>query len=98
MRKYRAKIGYSGYGTSMKQRISFPAGKIIFRQAYPSDYAYVIVSGKVEIYRELDDGKEERIALLGEGDMFGEYGLLDEAPRSASARVLEDVKLDVMDL
>lgn len=76
----------------------YRAGDVIFHQGYPSDHAYIIQSGVVEIYKENPDGSEEHIADLGEGQMFGEYGVLDEAPRSASARAKTLVKLKIMEL
>ncbi len=78
--------------------LTYRAGEVIFRQGYPSDNAYIIVSGVVEIYRENADGSEEHIADLGEGQMFGEYGVLDEAPRSASARAKTAAMLQIMAL
>jgi len=78
--------------------LRYRAGEVIFRQGYPSDNAYIIESGTVEIYKENPDGSEERIAELGAGHMFGEYGVLDEAPRSASARAKTDVELRIMAL
>lgn len=76
----------------------YRAGEVIFRQGYPSDHAYIILSGEVEIYKENPDGSEEHIAELGEGQMFGEYGVLDDAPRSASARARTLVRLQIMEL
>src|SRR5215470_9736090 len=62
---------------------SFPAGATIFSEGDASDYAYVLRSG--------------RLAVLGEGDVIGEMGLLDERPRSATARALEPVVADAID-
>ena len=78
--------------------VRFKAGEVIFRQAYPADYAYVIKSGRVEIYKENSDGSEEHIVILEPGQMFGELGVLDDAPRSASARAVDDVILQIMNL
>ncbi len=82
----------------MSQDLTYTAGSIIFRQGYPSDMAYVIISGKVEIYREHLDGTVEHVAMLEEGQMFGELGVLDDAPRSASAKAATDVVLQRMPL
>lgn len=76
----------------------FKAGEIIFRQGYPADNAYVVESGQVEIFKETPGASDERIAVLDAGQMFGEYGVLDDAPRSASARALTDVTLKIMKL
>jgi CRP-like cAMP-binding protein len=82
----------------MSRGYEYKAGQVIFRQGYPSDTAYVIQSGKVEIYHELPDGSEKPIVVLGPGQMFGEYGVLDDAPRSASARAMEDTVLMTVDI
>ena len=71
------------------RRQHFTANDLIFAQGDPSAYAYVLDEGRVEIFREEGD---ERWVLgtIGPGEIFGEMGLVDERPRSASARVLED--------
>ena len=71
--------------------LRFCRGIEIFRQGDLSDLAYTVVSGQVEI---VVDGVV--LALLGPGDVFGEMGLVDEAPRSATARTLGDVVLDAL--
>ena len=71
-------------------------GDVIFQQGAISDRAFVITSGQVEIVKELDD-HEVRLALLGEGEIFGEMGLVDEAPRSATARAVEKTTIKSID-
>jgi CRP-like cAMP-binding protein len=78
--------------------IPFSAGSVIFRQGYPGEHAYIIQSGTVEIYKELPNGDEEQLALLQTGEMFGELALLDDAPRSASARAHTDCVLQIMEI
>jgi CRP-like cAMP-binding protein len=81
----------------MTQNIYFSAGEVIFRQGYPGDDAYIVISGQVEIYKETPEGAvEEVVAILGEREMFGELAILDDAPRSASARAKTDVVLQIM--
>ncbi len=82
----------------MSVKLDFAAGEVIFRQGYPSDNAYIIQSGVVEIYHEHPDGSEEHLADLEAGQMFGEYGVLDDAPRSASARAKTEVFLQIVPL
>lgn len=80
----------------MSELIQYAAGEVIFRQGYPGDHAYIIKSGVIEIYDEKPDGSIMRLALLKPGEMFGELALLDDAPRSASARAHEDCVLQIM--
>lgn len=80
----------------MSDHVQFRAGEVIFRQGYPGDHAYIIQSGEVEIYHEEPDGSVQQLALLGAGEMFGELALMDDAPRSASARAKTDCSLQIM--
>jgi CRP-like cAMP-binding protein len=68
------------------QRHTFSSGETIFRQNAPSDAAYLIVDGEVEILRQGADGNDKVLDVLGRGSYFGEMGVIDDQPRSASAR------------
>lgn len=82
----------------MQTKLTFAAGETIFRQGYPGDFAYIVVAGQVEILDIMTDGSEFRIAILEVGQMFGEMALLDDKPRSATARALTDVQLQIVPL
>ena len=69
------------------------SGATIFRQGDPGEKLYVITQGRVRISRTVPGVGEEALAVLGEGDVFGEMALLDEAPRSADATAHEPCKL-----
>lgn len=84
--------------SSTPRHIEFTAGEMIFRQGYPADNAYIITSGEVEIFNANPDGSESQIAILHAGEMFGELGVLDDAPRSASARARSDCVLQIMEI
>jgi CRP-like cAMP-binding protein len=74
----------------------FTAGQKIFAEGDPSDFAYIITAGSVEIFKTGASG-EVLLAVLRAGDIFGEMGLIDEAPRSASARAAEPVVATVIE-
>ncbi len=57
----------------------------IFRTGDPGVGMYIILEGSVEIYRE-DRDQTLVFAILNAGDFFGELALLEDLPRSASAR------------
>ena len=78
------------------QQCHFVAGQRIFAEGDASDVAYIIVSGAVEITKWTGAG-ELLLAVLREGDIFGEMGLIDEAPRSAGARAAQAVSATVID-
>jgi CRP/FNR family transcriptional regulator, cyclic AMP receptor protein len=66
---------------------------IIFRHGDIGDKLYLILEGKVRISREVPGMGEEALAVVGPGSVFGEMSLLDDAPRSADARVHERCRL-----
>jgi CRP-like cAMP-binding protein len=74
----------------------FVPGDVIFSEGDSSDLAYIIRSGQVEILKDSTNGPI-CLAQLGEGDVFGEMGLVDERPRSASARATDDVVAAAVD-
>lgn len=71
-------------------------GEVIVRQGDVGDCMYVIQSGKVEVVKE-KDGKEVRLAELGEGDFFGEMALFEKDVRSATVRPLGEVRVLTVD-
>jgi CRP-like cAMP-binding protein len=80
----------------MLQLRKFTAGEALFLEGDPSDLAYIIRSGRVEILKETPTAPI-RLAVLGHGDVFGEMGLIDERPRSATARACEPVIVAAID-
>ncbi len=79
----------------MNLRQNFQKGGTIFHQGTPSDCAFIISSGSVEIIENTLEG-EKVIGLLTENEIFGEMGLIDGRPRSATARAREDSVVYVM--
>jgi CRP-like cAMP-binding protein len=65
--------------------VMFGAGQTIFSQGDPSTHTYHILAGSVDIIVAGRDGREKRIASIGPGEVFGEMGIIDPAPRSATA-------------
>jgi len=58
----------------------------------PAKYLYVLLSGRVRVFLQHPDGKEVALAELGRQDFFGEMGLLDDLPPSASIETLESME------
>ena len=75
---------------------SFKAGDVIIRQGSYETSAYIIESGKVEISITVND-KKTVFAIMGEKQIFGEMGLMDDRPRSATVTALEDTRVSVID-
>lgn len=71
--------------------VIFQKGDIIFCEYEPGDSFYLIQSGRVQISKIMGD-IEKMIDILYPGEVFGEMAILEEAPRSASAIALDQVK------
>jgi CRP-like cAMP-binding protein len=76
---------------------AFFAGERVFDINTPSDRLYLIEQGKVGICIQPDPRSREFIAVLGPGECFGEMGLFDDLPRSATAHVIEKARLLALD-
>lgn len=74
---------------------SYAPGDVIFREGEDSDAAFVLESGRVELIKT-GSGGSVRLALLGPGELFGEMGVLDKGPRSATARAESDCVLKII--
>lgn len=75
------------------EKMTVPEATTIFQDGDPGDSMYIIEQGQVQIYTLLADGKKHPLALLREGDIFGEMALLTGQPRSAAAEVQSDAIL-----
>jgi CRP-like cAMP-binding protein len=83
-----------GGGKSAFERflVTHPMGDIIFSEGEIGNEMYIIQSGTVELLKTI--GKETRVlATLEKGDFFGEMSVLEDLPRTASARAKTDVEL-----
>jgi CRP-like cAMP-binding protein len=77
---------------TMVRRV-LPRGEVLFHEGDPGDRLYVIVEGKVKLGRGSGDGRENLLAVLGPGEMFGELSLFDPGPRNATATAIADTVL-----
>src|SRR3972149_5317282 len=64
------------------------AGATVFSEGDVPDRLYLILTGSVEVYKNLPNGQKAALATLGSGDFFGEMALIDGTPRSASVQAL----------
>jgi CRP/FNR family transcriptional regulator, cyclic AMP receptor protein len=79
----------------MNLRRNLKKGETVFSQGSTSDCAFIISSGSVEIIENTLEGQKV-IGQLTENEIFGEMGLIDGKPRSATARALEDSVVYIM--
>ena len=74
----------------------FPPGTTIIREGDPGDAAYMIVSGSCRAYRTTG-GRQETLAVMKPGDVFGEMALLLDEPRAATVEAADCVTVLVLD-
>ena len=68
-------------------------GDILFREGDRGDRLYVIGEGKIKLGRTSVDGRENLLAILGPGEMFGELSLFDPGARTATATAVAETQL-----
>jgi CRP-like cAMP-binding protein len=74
----------------------YPAGTVLFEEGQPGDHMYIVVTGEVELRRQVGDS-ERVLAVLPGGEFFGEMAILNSRPRSATAVVRTAARLFVID-
>ncbi len=72
------------------------AGTVLFKEGDEGARMFVIQSGKVSITKTVRD-EDKTLAILGPGEFLGEMAILNDKPRTATATVVEEAKLLVLD-
>ena len=76
-------------------RTNFVEGQILFREGDPADSVFRLLSGTVDILRELD-GDPILLGTVGAGQLIGEMGVVENRPRSATARATSEVEVEIL--
>ena len=71
---------------------SYAPGEAIFEEGQDGDYMYIIIEGQVQI-----NSNGSILDILSPGHIFGEMALIDDGPRSASARAYSECKVVPVD-
>ena len=79
--------------TSELTEVELSRGASAFHEGDQGDQLYVIMSGKIKLGRTASDGRENLVAVLGPGEIFGEMALFDPSPRSTSATAVSETRL-----
>ncbi|HEX2332216.1 MAG TPA: Crp/Fnr family transcriptional regulator, partial [Burkholderiales bacterium] len=79
--------------TAMVTRKSAPRSTTIMAGGDPTDSLYIVLSGRLKVMMSDSEGKEVILAILGPGEFFGEMGLIDDEPRSATVVTIEPCEL-----
>jgi pSer/pThr/pTyr-binding forkhead associated (FHA) protein len=72
--------------------VTHPMGDIIFSEGDIGTEMYILQSGSVELFKQIA-GETRVLATMDKGDFFGEMSVLEDLPRTASARAKTDVEL-----
>ncbi len=78
---------------SSMARTHMERGDVLFHEGDRGDRLYVIAEGKIKLGRTSADGRENLLAILGPGEMFGELSLFDPGPRTATATAIAETQL-----
>ena len=73
----------------------FAVGQVLFREGDPADSVFRLLRGAVDIFRELD-GEPILLGSVGAGQFIGEMGVVENRPRSATARAASQVEVEIL--
>jgi CRP-like cAMP-binding protein/rhodanese-related sulfurtransferase len=76
---------------------TYSLGEDIIVQGERGDFYYVIKSGRVAVLQKKGEQEARQVALLGEGDAFGEEALIRSDPRNATCRAIEETTVYALD-
>ena len=79
--------------TRVLSRKAHPKNSTIIAAGDPTDAMYIVVSGRLKVVMSDKEGQEVILAILNQGEFFGEMGLIAQAPRSATVTTIEPCEL-----
>ena len=69
------------------------SGDILFQEGSAADRCYIVLEGRVEVWKDYTEAKPSLLGVHGPGHFFGELALLDELPRSATVVARENTRV-----
>jgi len=82
--------------TQVLLRRPYPKNSTVVAAGDPADALYIVISGRLKVIMSDKEGREVILAILNQGDFFGEMGLIDQAPRSATVVAIDSCELLTM--
>jgi CRP/FNR family cyclic AMP-dependent transcriptional regulator len=76
-------------------RARFAEGQDLFKEGDPADSVFRLLSGAVDILRDLD-GDPILLGTIGAGQFIGEMGVVENRPRNATARAASEVEVEIL--
>lgn len=74
----------------------YKKGQKIFTRGEKADKLYIVCSGKMKIYKNTIDGKEQILYIMSHGDFIGAFNLLKEDEFDFDAEALEDTQISTL--
>lgn len=78
---------------SLSHRFTYPKHSILLNQGEMSNSLFIVLEGRLKVFASGEEGKQTVFAFLGPGKFVGELSLLDDGPRSASVKAVEDTQV-----
>ena len=78
------------------KHVPYKKGDVIFQRGEKANKLYIICTGRIKIYKNTIDGKEQILYILAEGDFIGAFNLLKADEFQFSAAALEDTEISTL--
>lgn len=75
------------------KEVNFKKGESLFCEGEETKGIYLIVSGKIEIFKSTADGWKQTLSVLSAGGFFGELSIIEDRNHEANAVALEESEL-----
>jgi CRP/FNR family cyclic AMP-dependent transcriptional regulator len=75
---------------------SVPRHTVVLREGDHTDNVYFVLTGSFKVLVSDEEGREVILSMMGPGDFFGEMGVIDDHPRSATVQAAQPSELLVM--
>lgn len=82
---------------SVIDEVKYSEGQTLFEAGDPGESLFIVVKGEIELFIKDTVGQKIVLHIAQPGDMFGELAMLDSGPRTATALVLVDSEVLVLD-
>lgn len=74
-------------------QVMMAPGVVVFAEGDSGSEMFVVLDGEVEVLKRSRRGRDQRVAVLGPNDAFGEMSIIDVQPRSATVRTVAPTRL-----